>query len=302
MPTNRINHLKYLESESIYIIREAISEAVRPVLLYSIGKDSSVLLHLAIKAFYPQKIPFPIMHIDTGWKFKQMYNFRDKFIRENNLDLIIFKNLDGERKNINPNDYKSDVYTDIMKTQALKMALKKFDFDLAFGGARRDEEKSRSKERIFSIRNEKQSWDPKSQRPELWDLYNTKINKKKSFRVFPLSNWTELDVWQYIYEEKIPIVDLYLAHKRKVINRNSMFIMVDDNRLKIRKNEKILYKNVRFRTLGCYPLTSAIASNANSVESILLELLNTKYSERYGRFIDRDSISSMEKKKLQGYF
>lgn len=302
MVSNKISHLKYLESESIFIIREAMSEAVRPVLLYSIGKDSTVLLHLAIKAFYPQKIPFSIMHIDTGWKFKEMYHFRDKIMRNNNIDLIVFKNLDGERRNINPNDYNSEIYTDIMKTQALKMALKKFDFDLAFGGARRDEEKSRAKERIFSIRNENQSWDPKSQRPELWDLYNTKIDKKKSIRVFPLSNWTELDIWQYIYEEKIPIVNLYLASKRRVINRDNMFIMVNDNRLNIKKDEKVIYKSVRFRTLGCYPLTSAIVSEANSIESILLELLNTKFSERQGRTIDKDSASSMEKKKLQGYF
>ncbi len=302
MTNLRRNHLKFLESESIFIIREAWSESSSPVLLYSVGKDSSVLLHLAIKAFYPHPLPFPVMHIDTGWKFNSMYDFRDRMAKKNNLNLIVYKNLEGKKKNINPNDYNPNVYTDIMKTQALKKALIKYNFDMALGGARRDEEKSRAKERIFSIRNDKQAWDPKNQKPELWDLFNIKISNKQSIRVFPLSNWTELDIWQYIYEEGIPVVDLYLSSLRPVIIRNGTIIMVDDNRLKLNNTEKIIYKNIRFRTLGCYPLTSAILSEANSIASILVELVKTKFSERQGRIIDKDNSSSMEQKKLQGYF
>ena len=302
MISNGLNHLKNLEAESIYIIREVVAESSNPVLLYSIGKDSSVLLHLAMKAFYPKPIPFPILHIDTGWKFQEMYKFRKKISSLYKLNLIIFKNNEGVRKNINPNDFSSDVYTDVMKTQALKLALNKFDFDIAIGGARRDEEKSRAKERIFSLRNENHSWEPKSQRPELWDLYNLKKNKKQSLRVFPLSNWTELDIWQYIYEEKIPIVNLYLSKKRPTVERNKLLFMVDDKRLKLKKNEKIISKNIRFRTLGCYPLTAAVESRANTIASILLEVFKSRNSERQGRIIDKDIAGSMEIKKKQGYF
>ncbi len=295
-------HLDWLESQSIHIIREVVAEAKKPVLLYSIGKDSSVLLHLAIKAFYPLPPPFPLLHIDTGWKFKGMYKFRDKLVLKNKFKLIVYKNIDGKKNNINPFDYDSDTYTDIMKTQALKKALDKYKFDFSFGGARRDEEKSRAKERIFSIRNKKHNWDPKNQRPELWNLFNLKISKDQNMRVFPLSNWTEIDIWKYILREKIPIVDLYYSKKRPVIYRNKMFLMVDDNRLKINKNEKIIYKNIRFRTLGCYPLTAGIISKAKNIKDIIDELLMTSKSEREGRMIDNDEISSMEKKKLQGYF
>ena len=302
MTSNGLNHLKSLEAESIYIIREVVAESRNPVLLYSIGKDSSVLLHLAMKAFYPKPIPFPILHIDTGWKFQEMYKFRKKISNLYKLNLIIFKNNEGVRKNINPNDFSSDVYTDVMKTQALKLALNKLDFDIAIGGARRDEEKSRAKERIFSLRNENHSWEPKSQRPELWDLYNLKKNKKKSFRVFPLSNWTELDIWQYIYEEKIPIVNLYLSKKRPTVERKKLLFMVDDKRLKLKKNEKIIFKNIRFRTLGCYPLTAAVESRSNTIASILLEVFKSRNSERQGRIIDKDIAGSMEIKKKQGYF
>ncbi len=295
------DHLRNLESESIYIIREAFCESKNPVMLYSIGKDSSVLLHLAIKAFHPQPLPFPIMHIDTGWKFKDMYRFRDKISKKNNIEIIIFQNKEGFKKNINPNDYSSEVYTDIMKTQALKMALDNYKFDLSFGGARRDEEKSRAKERIISIRNKKHAWEPKIQKPEIWDLYNLKKNENQSIRVFPLSNWTEIDIWQYIYEEGIEIVDLYFSKKRPVILRNDTIIMVDDKRIKLKTNEKINFKNIRFRTLGCYPLTAGIESGANTIALIIDELTNTKNSERQGRLIDKDN-SSMEIKKMQGYF
>ena len=296
------NHLKKLESESIHIIREVAAEFSNPVMLYSIGKDSSVMLHLTMKAFSPNKIPFKLLHVDTTWKFKEMIKFRDEVSKKYNLDLIVHINQEGLKKNIGPISHGSKTHTDIMKTQSLKQALSKFKFDAAFGGARRDEEKSRAKERVFSFRDENHRWDPKNQRPELWNLFNTKIGNNESVRVFPLSNWTELDIWQYIYEENIPIVPLYLAKKRPVILRDNMLIMVDDGRLKIKEEEKIETKLVRFRTLGCYPLTAAIESNAASVEEIIIELLESNNSERQGRLIDTDQIGSMEIKKREGYF
>ena len=296
------SYLNDLESESIQIMREVVSEAENPVMLYSIGKDSSVMLHLAKKAFYPSPPPFPLMHVDTRWKFQEMYSFRKEIVKQMGMKLITHINPDGIKKNINPLTNGSSVHTDIMKTQGLKQAMDKYQFDVAFGGARRDEEKSRSKERIFSFRTPSHQWDPKNQRPELWNLYNTDLNKTESIRVFPLSNWTELDIWQYIYQENIPIVPLYYAKTRPVIERNGMLIMVDDDRLEIKKEEKILLKKIRFRTLGCYPLTGAIESDADTLESIVLELLKSKTSEREGRAIDNDSSSSMEKKKLEGYF
>ncbi len=296
------SHIKKLESESIHIIREVAAEFSNPVMLYSIGKDSSVMLHLAMKAFTPNKIPFKFLHIDTTWKFREMINFRDEVTSKYNLDLIVHINQEGVKNNIGPISHGSKTHTDVMKTQSLKQALNKYNFDAAFGGARRDEEKSRAKERIFSFRDNNHSWDPKNQRPELWNLFNTKIGTNESVRVFPLSNWTELDIWQYIYQENIPIVPLYLAAKRPVILRNDMLIMVDDDRLKIRDNEKIESKLVRFRTLGCYPLTAAMESKASSVEEIILELLESKHSERQGRLIDTDQIGSMEIKKREGYF
>lgn len=296
------SYLNDLESESIQIMREVVSEAENPVMLYSIGKDSSVMLHLAKKAFYPSLPPFPLMHVDTRWKFKEMYSFRKHIVEETGMKLITHINPEGVKKNINPLTHGSSVHTDIMKTQGLKQAMDKYKFDVAFGGARRDEEKSRAKERIFSFRTPNHQWDPKNQRPELWNLYNSSINKGESIRVFPLSNWTELDIWQYIYQENIPIVPLYYAKMRPVIERNKMLIMVDDDRLDIKKEEKILLKKIRFRTLGCYPLTGAIESDADTLETIVLELLKSKTSEREGRAIDNDSSSSMEKKKLEGYF
>ncbi len=296
------NYLKSLESESIFIIREVVAEAKNPVMLYSIGKDSSVLVHLAMKAFYPNPIPFPILHIDTGWKFSSMYKFRKKITKEYKLNLLIYKNLSGKKKNINPFDYSSDIYTDIMKTQALREALDKYDFDFAIGGARRDEEKSRAKERIFSVRNSMHGWEPKYQRPECWELFNLQINSKQKMRVFPLSNWTEIDIWNYIMQEKIPIVDLYFAKKRPFVIRDNQIIMIDDKRFNLSKSEKVLKKNIRFRTLGCYPLTAGILSNANSLKKIIKELFLSKKSERSGRIIDNDQEASMEKKKLQGYF
>ena len=296
------SHIKKLESESIHIIREVAAEFSNPVMLYSIGKDSSVMLHLAMKAFTPNKIPFRFLHIDTTWKFREMINFRNEVTSKYNLDLIVHINQEGVKNNIGPISHGSKTHTDVMKTQSLKQALNKYNFDAAFGGARRDEEKSRAKERIFSFRDNNHSWDPKNQRPELWNLFNTKIGTNESVRVFPLSNWTELDIWQYIYQENIPIVPLYLAAKRPVILRNEMLIMVDDDRLKIRDNEKIESKLVRFRTLGCYPLTAAMESKASSVEEIILELLESKHSERQGRLIDTDQIGSMEIKKREGYF
>ncbi len=296
------NHIKYLESESIYIIREAYAEAKNPVMLYSLGKDSSVMLHLAKKAFYPGKIPFPLLHVDTLWKFKEMYEFRDKIINEEKLELLIFTNPEGKKNNINPIDNGSEVHTDIMKTQALKMALDKYKFDIAFGGARRDEEKSRAKERIFSFRSSDHKWDPKNQRPELWNAFNCRKDDGESIRVFPLSNWTELDIWQYLYQEKIDIVPLYFASERKVIDWNGTLIDVNDNRLPINNDDLVKTKRVRFRTLGCYPLTGAIESNAENLEEIILEILKSTVSERQGRTIDSDSNASMEQKKQDGYF
>ena len=298
----KLSHIEKLESESIHIIREVVSEFENPVMLYSIGKDSSVMLHLAQKAFAPNKIPFKLMHIDTTWKFKEMILFRDEIAKIHNLDLLVHINNEGVRDKVSPITHGSKIHTDIMKTQALKQALDKYRFDAAFGGARRDEEKSRSKERIFSFRDKSHRWDPKNQKPELWNLFNTKINKDESVRVFPLSNWTEIDVWQYIYQEKIPIVPLYFAKIRPIIKRDNMLIMVDDDRLELKQNEQIEQIQVRFRTLGCYPLTAAVESSASSVEEILIELLETKHSERQGRLIDNDQIGSMEKKKQEGYF
>ena len=298
----KLSHIEKLESESIHIIREVVAEFENPVMLYSIGKDSSVMLHLAQKAFYPNKIPFKLMHIDTTWKFKEMILFRDEAAKIHNLDLLVYINQEGVRDKISPISHGSKIHTDIMKTQALKQALDKYKFDAAFGGARRDEEKSRAKERIFSFRDKNHRWDPKNQKPELWNLFNTKINKDESVRVFPLSNWTEIDIWQYIYQEKIPIVPLYFAKTRPIIKRDNMLIMIDDDRLELKQNEKIEQLKVRFRTLGCYPLTAAVESSASSVEEIIVELLETKYSERQGRLIDNDQIGSMEKKKQDGYF
>ena len=297
-----LSHIEKLESESIHIIREVAAEFENPVMLYSIGKDSSVMLHLAQKAFAPNKIPFKFMHIDTTWKFREMIIFREEVVKKYKLDLIVHINQDGVRDKISPIVHGSKIHTDIMKTQALKQALDNYRFDAAFGGARRDEEKSRAKERIFSFRDKSHRWDPKNQKPELWNLFNTKINKDESVRVFPLSNWTEIDVWQYIYQEKISIVPLYFAKIRPIIKRDNMLIMVDDDRLEIKQSEKIEQIKVRFRTLGCYPLTAAVESAASSVEEIISELLDTKFSERQGRLIDNDQIGSMEKKKQDGYF
>ena len=298
----QLSHLQKLESESIHIIREVAAEFENPVMLYSIGKDSAVMLHLAIKAFAPGKLPFKLLHVDTTWKFREMINFRDQIAKENNLDLIVHINEEGVRNNIGPITHGSKLHTDVMKTQSLKQALDKYKFDAAFGGARRDEEKSRAKERIFSFRDYQHHWDPKNQRPELWNLYNTKISAGENVRVFPLSNWTEIDIWQYIYQQKIKIVPLYLAAVRPVINRDNLILMVDDKRLDVKDHEKIEKKLVRFRTLGCYPLTGAIESSAKSVEEIIIELLESKNSEREGRAIDKDQIGSMEKKKQEGYF
>ena len=298
----KLSHIEKLESESIHIIREVVAEFENPVMLYSIGKDSSVMLHLAQKAFAPNKIPFKFMHIDTTWKFKEMISFRDEVSKKYELDLLVHINNDGIRDKIGPISHGSKIHTDIMKTQALKQALDKYKFDAAFGGARRDEEKSRAKERIFSFRDKNHRWDPKNQKPELWNLFNTKINKDESVRVFPLSNWTEIDVWQYIYQEKIELVPLYFAKTRPIVKRDNMLIMVDDHRLEIKQNEKIEQKKVRFRTLGCFPLTAAVESSATTVEEIIIELLESKFSERQGRLIDNDQIGSMEKKKQEGYF
>ena len=297
-----LSHLEKLESESIHIIREVASEFENPVMLYSIGKDSAVMLHLALKAFSPGKLPFKLLHVDTTWKFKEMIIFRDAIEKKYDLDLLVHINDEGVKNNIGPITHGSKLHTDVMKTQALKQALNKYKFDAAFGGARRDEEKSRAKERIFSFRDHQHHWDPKNQRPELWNLYNTKIDKGESVRVFPLSNWTELDIWQYIYEEKIEIVPLYLAAIRPVIERDNLLLMVDDKRLDVKKHETIENKLVRFRTLGCYPLTGAIESSAKSVEEIIIELIQSNNSEREGRAIDKDQIGSMEKKKQEGYF
>jgi sulfate adenylyltransferase subunit 2 len=297
-----LTHLKQLEAESIYIIREVAAEFENPVMLYSIGKDSSVLLHLARKAFYPGPLPFPLMHVDTTWKFRDMYAFRDKVAKEPGIRLIVHVNEDGVRNNVNPFTYGSKKHTDIMKTQALLQALDKYRFDAAFGGARRDEEKSRAKERVYSVRDKNHRWDPKNQRPELWHLYNGNINRGEEVRVFPLSNWTELDVWQYVYLENIPIVPLYFAAPRPVVERDGTLIMVDDDRMPLREGERPQTKMVRFRTLGCYPLSGAVESTATTLPEIIQEMLLTKFSERQGRMIDHDAVGSMEQKKREGYF
>ena len=303
---DKLTHLKQLEAESIHIIREVAAEFDNPVMLYSIGKDSAVMLHLARKAFFPGKLPFPVMHVDTRYKFKEMYAFRDKMVAEMGLDLITHINPDGIAQDINPFTHGSAKHTDIMKTEGLKQALDKYGFDAAFGGARRDEEKSRAKERVYSFRDSKHRWDPKNQRPELWNVYNSKVKKGESIRVFPLSNWTELDIWQYIYLEQIPIVPLYFAAEREVIERNGTLVMIDDERilahLSDEEKSRIQKKMVRFRTLGCYPLTGAVESTAASLPEIIQEMLLTKTSERQGRVIDHDGAGSMEEKKRQGYF
>ncbi|ABV37595.1 sulfate adenylyltransferase, small subunit [Shewanella sediminis HAW-EB3] len=295
-------HLKQLEAESIQIMREVAAEFDNPVMLYSVGKDSSVLLHLARKAFYPGKIPFPLMHVDTNWKFKEMIDFRDKMAKKHGFDLIVHKNPRGMEMGVGPFTHGSAKHTDIMKTEGLKQALDMHGFDAAFGGARRDEEKSRAKERVYSFRDSKHRWDPKNQRPELWNIYNGKVDKGESIRVFPLSNWTELDIWQYIYLEGIEIPSLYLAAERPVVERDGTLIMVDDERMPIEEGEKVENKMVRFRTLGCYPLTGAVESQAQTLPEIIQEMLLCTTSERQGRVIDNDSAGSMEKKKMEGYF
>jgi len=297
-----LTHLKRLEAEAIFIIREVAATFAKPVMMYSIGKDSSVMLHLARKAFHPGPIPFPLLHIDTGWKFKEMIRFRDETAKKYGLDLIVHTNREAQERGINPFDHGSSVYTQLMKTEALKQALTQHGFDAAFGGARRDEEKSRAKERVFSFRNANHVWDPKNQRPELWSLYNTRISPGESIRVFPLSNWTELDIWQYILAEDIAIVPLYFAAKRPVVRRSGQLLMVDDERMRLEPDEKPESRSVRFRTLGCYPLTAAIESEAVTLEEIVAEMLIARTSERQGRLIDHDEAGSMEKKKREGYF
>ena len=301
MSTN-FTHLQQLEAESIHIMREVVAEFGNPVMLYSIGKDSAVMLHLARKAFYPSPPPFPLLHVDTTWKFREMIQFRDKMAAECGLDLIVHINKEGVDRGVSPFTHGSALYTDVMKTEGLKQALDHYKFDAAFGGARRDEEKSRAKERIFSFRSANHRWDPKNQRPELWNLYNTRVKPGESIRVFPISNWTELDIWQYIHLEQIPIVPLYYAAVRPVVERDGMLIMVDDERLELKPGEKVEYKSVRFRTLGCYPLTSAVESEADTLPEIIQEMLLTRTSERQGRLIDHDQAGSMEKKKQEGYF
>jgi sulfate adenylyltransferase subunit 2 len=298
----RLTHLQRLEAESIHILREVVAECERPVMMYSIGKDSSVMLHLALKAFYPAPPPFPFLHVDTTWKFREMIAFRDETARRHGLDLLVHINQDGIDAGIGPFTHGSNTHTDVMKTQALKQALDKYGFDAAFGGARRDEEKSRAKERVFSIRSAQHRWDPKQQRPELWRVYNTRKRKGESIRVFPLSNWTELDVWQYIHVERIPIVPLYFAKERPVVSRDGTWIMVDDDRMPLAPGETAQLRMVRFRTLGCYPLTGAIESPATTLPAIIREMLVTTLSERQGRVIDHDQSASMEKKKVEGYF
>ena len=298
---SEFSHLDQLEAEAIYIMREVAAECERPVMLYSIGKDSSVMLHLAMKAFYPEKPPFPFLHVDTTWKFKEMIDFRDRKAKELGIDMLVYTNQDGVAKGINPFDHGS-AYTDIMKTQALKQALKKYGFTAAFGGGRRDEEKSRAKERIFSFRNEAQAWDPKNQRPEMWKLYNTKIHKGESIRVFPLSNWTEKDIWQYIQRENIDIVPLYFAAERPVVERDGNLIMVDDERMRLLPGEKPMMKSVRFRTLGCYPLTGGVESTATTLDEVISETLSAVTSERTSRVIDKEAAGSMERRKREGYF
>ncbi|MEI9997284.1 MAG: sulfate adenylyltransferase subunit CysD [Rhizomicrobium sp.] len=297
-----ISHLRRLEAESIHIIREVAAEFANPVMLYSIGKDSSVMLHLAMKAFFPAKPPFPLLHVDTTWKFREMIKFRDETVQRLGLKLLVHVNEDGVKRGINPFASGSALHTQVMKTEGLKQALDQYGFDAAFGGARRDEEKSRAKERVFSFRSANHAWDPKNQRPELWRVYNTRINKGESIRVFPLSNWTELDIWQYILAENIPIVPLYFAKTRPVVERDGTLIMVDDDRMKLKPGEAIEDRLVRFRTLGCYPLTGAIDSDADSLEGIVSEMFTARTSERQGRLIDADEKSSMEKKKKEGYF
>jgi len=297
-----LTHLQRLEAESIHILREVAAECDKPVMLYSVGKDSAVMLHLAVKAFYPAKPPFPLMHIDTRWKFRAMYEFRDSLPRRLGLDLIVHINPEGVARDMNPFTYGSQIHTDVMKTQGLKQALDKHGFDAAFGGGRRDEEKSRSKERVFSFRSAQHRWDPKNQRPELWSLYNTRKHNGESIRVFPISNWTELDIWQYIYLENIPIVSLYFAAERPVVVRDNELIMVDDGRMPLKPGEVPQMKKVRFRTLGCYPLTGAVESEADTLPAIIQEMLLTTTSERQGRTIDHDTAGSMEKKKQEGYF
>ncbi len=298
----KLTHLKQLEAESIHILREVAAEFENPVMMYSIGKDSSVMLHLAMKAFYPAKPPFPLLHVDTLWKFKEMIDFRNKRVKELGVDLVVHSNPEGVDMNINPFIHGSKIHTDIMKTEALKQALNKGKYDAVIGGARRDEEKSRAKERIFSFRDKFHRWDPKNQRPELWNIYNTRINRGESVRVFPLSNWTELDIWQYIYLEEIPIVPLYFAKERPVVEIDGTKIMVDDERMPKELREKAKMEKVRFRTLGCYPLTGAVDSNASTLPEVIQEMLLSRTSEREGRVIDKDQEGSMEKKKIEGYF
>lgn len=297
-----MTHLEQLEAESIHIIREVAAEFENPVMLYSVGKDSAVMLHLARKAFYPARPPFPLMHVDTTWKFREMIEFRDRIAAEYGFDLLVHVNQEGVDQGIDPFVHGSALHTDVMKTEGLKQALDKYKFDAAFGGARRDEEKSRAKERIFSFRTASHRWDPKNQRPELWNIYNARVQKGESIRTFPLSNWTELDVWQYIHLENIPIVPLYLAKERPVVERDGMLILVDDGRLQLRPGEQVQTKSVRFRTLGCYPLTGAVESTAATLPEVIQEMLLTRTSERQGRLIDHDQSGSMEKKKQEGYF
>lgn len=298
----KLSHLQELEAESIYIIREVAASFEKPVMLYSIGKDSAVLLHLALKAFYPSKPPFPILHVDTTWKFKEMIEFRDKMVAETGLDLLVHTNEDGVKQGIGPFSHGSAVHTDVMKTEGLKQALDKWGFDAAFGGARRDEEKSRAKERVFSFRTKTHRWDPKNQRPELWHNYNSRVHPGESIRAFPISNWTELDVWNYIEQENIPLVPLYFAKERPIVMRDGVMVMVDDDRMPLEPGEVPEMKKVRFRTLGCYPLTGAVTSDATNVSEIIEELTLSRVSERQGRVIDHDEAGSMEKKKQEGYF
>ncbi len=297
-----MSHLDRLEAEAIHIFREVAASFKKPVMLYSVGKDSSVMLRLAYKAFYPAKPPFPFLHVDTTWKFKEMIAFRDQMAKEYGIDLLVHTNPDGIAQGIGPFSHGSNTHTHVMKTVALRQALDKYGFDAAFGGARRDEEKSRAKERIFSFRNDQHAWDPKTQRPEMWKTYNTRVGQGESIRVFPLSNWTELDIWQYILKESIPMVPLYFAAPRPVVERDGMLIMVDDDRMELRPGETVENRMVRFRTLGCYPLTGAIESEADTLEAIVAEMLIARTSERQGRLIDRDEAGSMEKKKKEGYF
>jgi len=302
LPPRTLTHLERLEAEAIQIMREVVAECDKPVMLYSIGKDSAVMLYLALKAFYPAKLPFPLLHVDTKWKFREMYAFRERMMTEHGFDLLVYTNAEGLAQGINPFTHGSAIHTDVMKTQALKQALDLYGFDAAFGGARRDEEKSRAKERIFSFRSAQHRWDPKNQRPELWRIYNARKHKGESIRVFPMSNWTELDIWQYIYLRDIPIVPLYFSAERPVVERDGTLIMVDDERMPLHPGERPTMRKVRFRTLGCYPLTGAVESEADTLSAIIQEMLLTTSSERQGRVIDHDQSASMEKKKQEGYF